>query len=56
MLVKDLTPNTVIIDTKGKGILTVTEVRYLEHNIYALSFYGINEVSLLNGDTKVTVL
>lgn len=56
MKVKDLTPNTVIVDTKGKCILTVTEVRYLEHNIYAISFYGINEVSLLNGDKEVTVL
>lgn len=56
MLVKNLTPNTVIIDTKGKDILTVTEVRYMEHNTYAISFYGINEVSLLDGNTEVTVL
>lgn len=56
MLVKDLTPNTIIVDTKGKSILTITEVRYMEHNTYAISFYGINEVSLLNGDTEVTVL
>lgn len=54
MLVKDLTPNTVIKDSNN--LLTITEVRYVEHNTYAISFYGINEVSLLNGDTEVTVL
>lgn len=56
MKVKDLIPNTVIIYSEGKGILTVTEVRYLEHNTYAVSFYGINEVSYLDGDKEVTVL
>ena len=56
MKVKELTPNTLISYSEGKGILTVTEVRYLEHNTYAISFYGISEVTLLNGDKEVTVL
>ena len=54
MLVKNLTPNTVI--NSGRELLTVKSIYYMEHNIYQLSFYDIQEISYLDGDTEVRVL